>query len=266
MHACRDAGFHFDDHSVDRRGTSADDEIEPAAQQKAPAGEGDRGAVFGPRPPRGFDAGPRCLDSLRALLELLSQVGEVVGRCGVEPREASLVTLCPQRLERARERVVGHAPHDDVRRRHPIDEVAEHQLVVHLGCLRVRGECSRLTCEDVADPGLREHQRRSAQREPRAELVEVGGEVGAQLVDGLAVDGRPEPDARGDVVEQLRERRHRPSMPPSAVICAESYGAGTPRISRVTPSARRRSRCPLSSLTHRGESDALAVARKSSPL
>ena len=102
MYARRDARLDLDDHSLDRRGASADDEIEAAAQEEAPAGERDRGSVFGPWPPRGLDERPRRRDSLGALLELLSHVGELVGRRGVEPREAALVALGPQRLDRAR--------------------------------------------------------------------------------------------------------------------------------------------------------------------
>ena len=192
--------------------------------------------------------------------EVIAQLRNHLGRRRVEPCERAFAAFGPKRLDRGCERVVWNVTRHDVGADDPVDELSQHQSRSELGHDLVRCQRARLTCEHVAHSALREHEHRRNLRDVRAELIERVGEVGSQLGDGRPIYGRPKPDARSDVVEKLREgHRHRPSMPPSAVICAESYGAGTPRMSRVTPSPRRRSRCPLSSPTHRGDSDALTV-------
>ena len=178
----------------------------------------------------------------------------------VEPRDRALVPFRSERVDRVLERVVGHRAGEHVRRDHSIDEMAEHHRRRHLRDDFVGGERSRLAGEHGSDAALREHRAWAHRRggaSPISSSTVVSSPRSASTVARSTVGPSPIPGC--DVVEELRQRRaHRLSMPPSAVICAESYGGGTPRIRRVTPRSRSRARWPLSSDTQRGAREALA--------
>ena len=102
-----------------------------------------------------------------------------------------------------------------------VDEMAEHHRRRHLRDDFVGGERARLAREHGPDTGLRERQRGGIGGQAPTDLVEHGRQLTAQRLDRRSIDGRAEPVAGHDVVEELRQRRgHGLSMPPEASTSA----------------------------------------------